>query len=133
MLLLDGLLLKGASVRDRPSIEVLGPGDLFLPFELELGRYATVSGDVRWWALRPARVAVLDASFTRRMAAYPEVVAELAGRLSRRSAESSLRLAIAQEARLSIRLHRTLWHLAERFGEPQAEECGCGCRSGSLT
>lgn len=80
-----------------------------------------MSGDVRWWALRPARVAVLDASFTRRMSVYPEVVAELAGRLSRRSAASSLRLAIAQEARLSVRLHRTLWHLAERFGEAQAE------------
>ncbi|MBA3301726.1 MAG: Crp/Fnr family transcriptional regulator [Thermoleophilaceae bacterium] len=121
MLLLDGLLLRGLAVTDRPTVEVLGPGDVFLPFDLERDPDASVSGEVRWWALRPARTAVLDASFTRRMSGYPEVIAELAGRLSRRSAVSSLRLAIAQEPQLSVRLHWTLWQLAERFGEVQAE------------
>ncbi len=64
---------------------------------------------------------MLDASFTRRMSDAPEVIAELAGRLSRRSAASSLRLATAQEPRLPVRPHHTLWQLAGRFGEPRAE------------
>lgn len=121
MLLLDGMLLRGAAVTDRPTIEVLGPGDVFRPLERDPDPDASVSGELRWWALRPARVAVLDASFTRRMSAYPGVIAELAGRLSRRSAASSLRLAIIGEPRLSVRLHTLLWQLAERFGETQGE------------
>ncbi|HEV2724112.1 MAG TPA: Crp/Fnr family transcriptional regulator [Thermoleophilaceae bacterium] len=121
MLLVDGMLLRGVAVTDRPTVELMGPGDLFRPFEPEPDPDATVSGEVRWWALTPARVAVLDAAFIRRMSDHPTVVAELAGRLSRRSAASSLRLAIVQEPRLSLRLHAVLWQLADRFGEPQAE------------
>ncbi len=121
MLLLDGMILRGVAVTDRPTVEVLGPGDLFRPFEPDPDPDAMVSAEVRWWALTPARVAVLDAGFLRRMSEHPTVVAELASRLSRRSAASSLRLAIVQEPRLSVRLHAVLWQLADRFGEPQAE------------
>ena len=121
MLVLDGLLLRGVAVTDRPTIEVLGPGDVFRPFEVDADPDATVAGEPRWWALRPATIAVLDAAFTRRMCDYPTVIAELAGRLSRRSAASSVRLAIAAEPRLSLRLHRSLWQLADRFGETQPD------------
>lgn len=120
MLLLEGMLLRAVAVTDRPTVEVLGPGDLFRPFERDGNPNATtVSGEVRWWALRPTRVAVLDACFARRMSHYPGVIAELACRLSRRSSAGSLRLALAQEPRLAVRLHCVLWHLADRFGEPQ--------------
>lgn len=121
MLLLEGLVLRGVAVTDRPTVEVIAPREVFRPFELDRDPDALVSGEVRWWALRPARVAVLDADFTRRLADYPGVIAELAERISRRSAESSIRLALVQEPRLSVRLHRVLWQLAERFGEPQAD------------
>lgn len=121
MLLLDGLLLRGLAVTDRPTIEILAAGDLFRPFELHRNPVPWVSGEERWWALRPARVAVLDATFTRRMCGYPDVITELATRLWCRSAASSLRLAIAQEPRLSVRLHHMLWQLADRFGEAQPD------------
>lgn len=121
MLLLDGLLLRGLAVTDRPTIEILAAGDLFRPFELHRDPNPWVSGEERWWALRPARVAVLDATFTRTMCGYPDVISELATRLWCRSAASSLRLAIAQEPRLSVRLHYMLWQLADRFGEAQAD------------
>ena len=121
MLVLDGMLLRGVAVTDRPTVEVLGPGDIFRPFEVDRDSDATVSGELRWWALRPATIAVLDAGFTRRMCDYPPVIAELAGRLSRRSTASSVRLAIAAEPRLSLRLHRSLWQLADRFGETQTD------------
>lgn len=122
LLLLDGMLLRGLAVTNRPTVEVLGPGDLFRPFEPDRNPDPMVAGEVRWWALRPARVAVLDARFTRRMSEYPEVIAELAGRLSRRPAASTLRLAMVQEPRLSVRLHCMLWHLADRFGEVQDDQ-----------
>lgn len=120
-LVLDGLLLRGVAVHKRPSLEVLGPGDVIRPFESDRDPYAMVPGDVRWWSLRPARLAVLDAEFLRRMSDYPEVIAELAGRLSRASAAGSIRLAIVQQPRLSVRLHFMLWHLADRFGRVQAD------------
>lgn len=125
MLVVEGLLLRAVSVTGRPMVEVLGRGDVIRPFERdferELDRDAIVSAEVRWWALRPARLAVLDASFTRRMSEYPEVIAELAGRLARRSAGASLRLAVIQEPCLSARLHFMLWHLADRFGRVHPE------------
>lgn len=112
MLILDGLLLRAITVADRPSVEVLGSGDVVRPFEPEPDPRAIV----HWWGLRPARLAVLDASFICRMSHHPEVIAELAGRLSLASARGGVRLSIVQQPRLATRLHFMLWHLADRFG-----------------
>ena len=109
------------AVDARPTVEVFGPGDLVRPCESGLDPYAIVPSEVGWWGLRPAKLAVLDARFTRRMSAYPEVFVELAGRLWRASAASSVRLSIVQQPRLSVRLHFMLWHLADRFGRVQAD------------
>jgi hypothetical protein len=121
MLVVDGVLLRGVSVTDRPSVEVMGPGDVVRPFDGEFDPYAMVSVTVRWWALMPARVALLDAAFLRAMSDYPGVIAELAGRLWRRSTAGSLRLAMVQEHCLATRLHFLLWQLAHRFGHAEAE------------
>ncbi len=121
MLLLDGLILRAVEVEGRPSLEVLGTGDVIRPFEAEPDPDATVAHVVQWWALQPAKLAVLDASFIRRMADYPEVIGDLAGRLSRGSAAGCLRLSIVQQPRLSTRLEIMLWHLADRFGRVHSE------------
>ncbi len=121
MLLLDGLILRAVEVEGRPSLEVLGTGDVIRPFEAEPDPDATVPHVVQWWALRPAKLAVLDASFIRRMSDYPEVIGDLAGRLARGSATGSLRLSIVQQPRLSTRLEIMLWHLADRFGRVHSE------------
>ncbi|MDQ3612196.1 MAG: hypothetical protein M4D85_11450, partial [Actinomycetota bacterium] len=81
MLVLDGLLLRAVQVAERPSLEVLGPGDVVRPFEPEPDPYAAVPQGMQWWTLRPAKLAVLDAGFIRRMSDYPEVIGELASRL----------------------------------------------------
>lgn len=117
LLLLEGLLLRGVSVDVRPSVDVLGPGDLIHPGQRHSD--ATVPVDVRWWALRPARVAVLDPSFICRMSDHPAVLVALAGRLARASAASSLQLSIVQQPNLSRRLQFMFWHLADRFGRVQ--------------
>lgn len=121
LLVLDGLLLRAVAVDARPTVEVFGPGDLVRPGESGLDPYAMVPADVGWWGLRPAKLAVLDARFTRRMSAYPGVFVELAGRLWSASVASSVRLSIAQQPRLSTRLHFMLWHLADRFGRVQGD------------
>ena len=116
MQVLEGLLLRGVSVAVRPSLEVFGPGDVVRPRAPEVDLDATLPVVTRWWALRPASLAVLDASFTRRMSDYPGVIGEVASRLARGSAAGGVRLSIVQQPRLSTRLHFMLWHLADRFG-----------------
>ena len=120
LLVLDGLLLRGVAVTAQPSIDVLGPGDVFR-LEHPGDRCETVPSDVGWWGLRAARLAVLDADFVRRTAAYPQLIAELMGRLWRRSTLTSQRLAIVQQPHLAERLHLVFWHLAGRFGQPEAD------------
>lgn len=115
VLVLEGLALRAVSATAQPSLEVLGPGDVFR-CEPARERDETVPSRVGWWGLRPARLAVLDASFVASMSEYPELIGELMGRMWRRSTASSLRLAIVQQPRLSVRLHLMLWHLADRFG-----------------
>jgi CRP/FNR family transcriptional regulator, cyclic AMP receptor protein len=119
LLMLEGLLLRGVSVDVRPTVEVLGAGDLIHPSHGVGNPDATVPVEVRWWALRPARLAVLDAPFVCRMSDYPVVLGELAGRLARASITSSLQLSIVQQPNLSRRLQFTFWHLADRFGRVQ--------------
>lgn len=121
MLVLEGLLLRGVCVAERPTLEIFGAGDLVRPFDGEHDPYAVVPAEVRWWALRPAKLALLDASFIRRMAEFPEVIGELAGRLGRVATASSVRLSIVQQPRLTVRLQLVLWQLADRFGRVQID------------
>lgn len=121
MLVIEGLLLRGVCVAQRPSVEIFGAGDLIRPFDGAPDPYAIVPAEVGWWVLRPAKLAVLDAGFIRRMADHPEVIASLAGRLGSGSATSALRLSIVQQPRLTVRLQLMLCHLADRFGRVQPD------------
>jgi CRP-like cAMP-binding protein len=121
LLVLDGVLLRRVTMAERHSLDPVGAGDLIRPFERRGDRYAMVPAEVGWQALTPARLAVLDVQFTRRICAFPEVIDELVGRLARRSAAQAVRLAILQQPRLSARLHFVLWHLADRFGRVTRE------------
>ncbi len=122
LLVLEGVLVRSVSLAGREGLELLGAGDLVRP-RLERSGSSNVTmvvPTVRWWALTPARLAVLDARFTTRMCGYPEVIGELSRRLERRSSTLAMRFAIIQQPRLSERLHLLLWHLADRFGRVPA-------------
>lgn len=118
LLVLEGVLARSVSLAGREGLELLGTGDLVHPCPERAGssHIPMAAPGMRWWALTPARLAVLDARFTTRMCSYPEVIGELSGRLERRSITLALRFAIIQQPRLSERLHLLLWHLADRFG-----------------
>lgn len=75
-----------------------------------------VPTEVTWRALEPLTLALLDEHFEQEMCAYPEVIAELIGRIARRSGVQAERLAIIQQPRLTARLHFLLWQLADDFG-----------------
>jgi CRP/FNR family cyclic AMP-dependent transcriptional regulator len=115
LLVLAGLLVREVVVEGRNAAEMLGPADLLRPWDHD-GADALLPVTAAWRVLSPARLAVLDARWALRMAAWPAVGCELAGRGVMRSRRLVVTLAIAQQPRLDVRLWMLLWDLAERYG-----------------
>jgi CRP/FNR family cyclic AMP-dependent transcriptional regulator len=115
LLVLEGLFVREVSVEGRHAAEVLGRADLLRPWDYD-GEDALLPATASWRVIAPARVALLDARWAARMANWPSVGCELAGRGVMRSRRLVVTLAIAQQPRLDVRLWMLLWDLAERYG-----------------
>ena len=120
LLVLEGLLIRRAGVDDRFGAELLGEGDLLRPWEGEEPS-GTLSRTTGWKVLETTRVAVLDESAARVMAAYPQLTGALVGRAVQRSRSLAVNMAIIHQARVNIRLLMLLWHLADRWGRVRTE------------
>jgi CRP-like cAMP-binding protein len=115
VLLLDGLMIRTVSLEGLESCELLGPGDLIRPWDPE-DEFASLRANVSWRALEDVRVALLDDTFVRMACRWPEVLAALTQRGTRRSHALAVQLAIAQARRADVRLRALFWHLADRWG-----------------
>lgn len=115
LLIGEGLMVRRVGREGRYGAELLTAGDLLRPWEHD-GEASTVPFETTWNVLAPARLAVLDLAWARRMAPYPEIGAAIAGRALDRSRRLAVNMAIAQHPRLEVRLEVLLWHLAERLG-----------------
>lgn len=115
LLLLDGLLVREATVGHHPSAELLGPGDLIRAWD-EIDAEVLLPRTIEWSALTPCRVAIIDQSFAVRCAQWPEVFAQLIDRSARRAERLVVMQAIAHLTRVDDRLLALLWCLAERWG-----------------
>jgi len=115
LLVLDGLLVREATVGDHPSAELLGPGDLLRAWE-DRDAEVLLPRSVRWNALTTARVAVIDHSLAVRAAQWPEIFASLVERAARRAERLVIMQAIGHLTRVDDRLLALLWCLAERWG-----------------
>jgi hypothetical protein len=116
LLVLDGLLARELLADDIASLELLGPGDLVRPWA-EPAEGELLDAVVRWSALAETRFAVLDAHLAGRLAAFPEIYAELLDRCTARSRRLAVTQAICQMNRVDRRIITLLWHLAERWGK----------------
>jgi CRP-like cAMP-binding protein len=114
LLVLGGLVLAQTAVADRVVAELLGPGDLLQPPTGEGDE--TVPSAAAWQALRPGRLAVLDAEFARRTRPWPQIGQTLLRRSERRTADLRAIRAICAQPRLEVRLVLLLRRLAGRFG-----------------
>ena len=114
LLLIEGFLARRVRVLERPATELLGPGDLLLPWEPD--RTEPFAVGARWEVLEEARIAVLDRRFTRLVARWPEIGVALLGRAVSRSRSFALSLAITQLVGVELRILALLWHVAERWG-----------------
>jgi CRP/FNR family cyclic AMP-dependent transcriptional regulator len=115
LLVLDGLLVREASVGEYPTAELLGPGDLLRAWE-DRGAEVLLPRRVRWDALTDARFAVIDHPLAVRAAQWPEIFALLVERAARRAERLVVMQAIGHLHRVDERLLALLWCLAERWG-----------------
>lgn len=120
LLVLHGLLVRHVGVSGSFGAELLGQGDLLRPWQGE-GVPVTPPQATRWRVLEPTRVAVLDLEVARRFARYPELTGSLVARALERARRLATNMAIVHQARVHVRLHMLLWHLADRWGYVRPE------------
>ena len=115
LLVLDGLLVREATVGDHPCAELLGPGDLLRAWD-DGDAEELLPRRIEWTALTNARVAIIDQALAVRVAQWPEIFAALMDRAARRAERLVVMQAIAHLTRVDDRLLALLWCLAERWG-----------------
>jgi CRP-like cAMP-binding protein len=96
-------------------MELLGPGDVVRPWD-ESADSELLEAVVRWSALAPSRLALLDHQLAIRLAGYPEIYGVLLERFAWRTRRLAVLQAISQLNRVDRRVLTLLWHLAERWG-----------------
>ncbi len=121
LLVLDGLLIRSVEVVGHRAAELLGPGDLLRPWELDGDAYATVPTESRWQVVVPARVALLDQRYAALAGACSELTAALMNRVLRRSRLLAALLAVAGARQLKVRVMTALLLLSDRWGRVTPE------------
>jgi CRP-like cAMP-binding protein len=113
---LDGILARETLLSDQVSTELLGPGD---PIRAQCGTDPAklLRSEIRWTVVEPAQIAVLDAGFVSKAAAFPEIAEALTGRLFERTHRLAAIQALSQLTGVSRRILALFWHLAERWGK----------------
>ena len=117
-LVLDGLVGRRVLVPERGrSLELLGRGDLFRPWQDESASFEQLS----WTVIEPAAIAVLDEPLAARAKEVPELLEALTDRALRRSRRLAVSAAIANTVGVQERLLLSLWQLTELWGRKAPE------------
>jgi CRP/FNR family transcriptional regulator, cyclic AMP receptor protein len=119
LLLLEGVLLHRIGVEERFGAELLGEGDLLRAPDRPGETTLSLTND--WLVLERARLAVLDDGFERQLAQFPQLAGRLVSRAVARSRQLTVNMAIVHQARVDVRLHMLMWHLAGRWGRVRAD------------
>jgi CRP/FNR family cyclic AMP-dependent transcriptional regulator len=120
LLVLDGLLIRKVNVHGRHGAELLGAGDVVVPWH-EDPDHATLGWTSEWRVLEPARVAILDERFVRFMGRYPRLAGKLLARVAQRARLLTVNMAIVHQTRVDVRLQMLLWCLAGRWGRVRGD------------
>ncbi len=120
LLMLQGLVLRRVGIGNRFGAELLGDGDVLRPWQADYDS-STLPLKIDWVVLEPSRLAVLDERFIRQLAQYPQLGARLFARAVGRSGHLAVNMAIVHQARVDVRLHMLLWHLASRWGRVRSD------------
>ena len=121
LFVVEGTLIRRVGVGGRFGAELLGPGDLLRPWQYDGGDSHALPFESAWRIVSPTSLAVLDLAWAGRVAQWPQLGAELAGRALERSRRLVMGMAIVQQPRLDERLWLLFWDLADRFGRVHAD------------
>jgi hypothetical protein len=119
VLVLGGLMIRRVGIEGRYGAELIGEGDLLRPNQESVSPLLPLT--TNWSIVLPTRVAALDSSFEQRVAKYPELAHCLVARAIQRSKNLAVNMAIVHQARVDVRLHMLLWHLAARWGRVRSD------------
>lgn len=119
-LVLNGLLARDELVHGPGARELLGPGDVIVPWR-EQPDECLLPRSASWHVLEQATLANLDCRFEQAASRYPSVWLALFRRAAGQSARLSTDKAICQLTGVDTKLLALFWHLAERFGKVTAE------------
>ena len=120
LLVLEGVLVLRVGIAGRNGAELIGEGDVLRrPDAAWATPQLTLTSS--WLVLEPARLALLDAWFVRQLVPYPGLTGALFGRATTRTRQLAVNMAIVHQARVDVRLHMLLWHLAGRWGRVRSD------------
>lgn len=120
VLLLEGIIVIRIDAGIRAHLELLGPGDVTIPW-VGTGTDLSIPSQVSASVVSRTRVALLDRRFALATARWPEVHGALIARCIERNRRLSLQSAINALPRIEERVEVTLWCLADRFGRVTRE------------
>jgi CRP/FNR family transcriptional regulator, cyclic AMP receptor protein len=114
LLVLSGLMARDLDGGPALGAELVGVGDLLGMDDGAAEREVGLEPHIE--VLEPTRVAVLDRAFAIRIAPWPQLGTALTERAHDRARRLAIALALTHLPRVEDRIHRLLWHLAERRG-----------------
>ncbi len=116
-IVLSGMLLRRVQIAGGRSVELLGAGDLLLPWREERASFSRPE----WEVVDRGRLAVLDLRAGSPLSHSPSAVSAIATRAIDRSRALALQSAIMSIVGIEERLRALLWALAERWGAVVAD------------
>jgi CRP/FNR family cyclic AMP-dependent transcriptional regulator len=120
LLVLEGVLVHRIGIDERYGTELLGEGDVLRAVAGE-SESSPLHLSASWLVLEPTRLAVLDERFVRQLGPFPSLSGRLFARSVLRTRQLAVNMAIVHQARVDVRLHMLLWHLAGRWGRVRAD------------
>jgi CRP/FNR family cyclic AMP-dependent transcriptional regulator len=115
LLIVDGVAAREVVVGDNVSSELLGAGDVVLPW-LRCPEHGSAGEQVRWHVLAPLQVAMLDSRNADALAGIPELQLALLERVAIQAERLAALKAFSQINSIDRRLLALFRHLAQRWG-----------------
>jgi CRP-like cAMP-binding protein len=112
-MVVTGMLLRRVRIEGGSSVELVGKGDLLLPWQGELASFS----QSEWEVVDRARLAVLDLRPGSPLSRTTDLAATIAARAIDRTRWLALQSAIMSIVGIEERLRALLWALAERWGQ----------------
>lgn len=118
LIVLDGVLLRCVTIAGRLSAQVMDDGEMVHPWFEHQG---SVPAKMKWTALEPLRLAVLDKRFERLAERWPRLHTVLHKRSTEQITRTAVHGALLALPRVDARILGLVWHVADRRGRVGSE------------